>query len=215
MLKLLKKELVLSAHPTTVIMLLLSAMVLIPNYPYSVVFFYITLSLFFTCLQGRENNDIIYSLNLPVAKKDIVKARMTFAVLLELMQILITVPFAILSQKINVLGNAAGMEPNIVYFGIGLILYGLFNRIFFCRYYSDVNKIGGTFVITSIVIFVLIAVEVALTQVVPFVKDCLDTKDPAYLSYKMIVLAVAVVFYCLITYDAYRRSVKSFENLDL
>ncbi len=215
MLKLLKKEIVLSAHPTSIIMLLLSPMVLIPNYPYSVVFFYVTLSLFFTCIQGRENNDIIYSLNLPIAKKDIVKARMAFAVLLELLQILITVPFAVLSQKINVLGNAAGMEPNVVYFGIGFILYGIFNRIFFCGYYSDVNKIGVTFALTSIIIFVLISVEVALTQVVPFVKDYLDTKDPAYMSYKLVILAVGIVFYCLITLDTYRRSVKTFEKLDL
>ena len=109
MLKLLKKEIVLSAHPTTIIMLLLSPMVMIPNYPYSVVFFYITLSLFFTCIQGRENNDIIYSLNLPIAKKDIVKARMAFAVILEFAQLLITIPFAILSQKVNVAGNSAGI----------------------------------------------------------------------------------------------------------
>lgn len=53
--KLLRKELVLSMHPTVPLMLLLCVMVLIPNYPYTVVFFYSTLSLFFTCLLGRES----------------------------------------------------------------------------------------------------------------------------------------------------------------
>lgn len=215
MLKLLKKEIVLSAHPTTIIMLLLSPMVMIPNYPYSVVFFYITLSLFFTCIQGRENNDIIYSLNLPIAKKDIVKARMAFAVILTLAQLLITIPFAILSQKVNVAGNSAGIEPNLVYFGIGFIIYGVYNFIFFTRYYKDVNKIGATFTITSIVIFVLIAIEVTLTFAVPFVRDCLDTKDPAYLSYKLIALVIGIVLYFIMTFLAYKRSVKSFEQIDL
>lgn len=215
MLKLLKKEFVLSAHPTTIIMLLLSPMVLIPNYPYSVVFFYITLSLFFTCIQGRENNDIIYSLNLPIAKKDIVKARMAFSVILEMVQILLTIPFAILSQKINVAGNAAGMEPNLVYFGIGFILYGLFNFIFFSRYYRDINRIGITFLITSIVIFLMIAVEVVITYAVPFVRDCLDTKDPAYLSYKLVVLMASILFYCIITGLTYKRAVREFEKIDL
>ena len=215
MFKLLKKELVLSAHPTTFIMLLLSCMVLIPNYPYSVVFFYITLSLFFTCIQGRENNDIIYSLNLPIAKRDIVKARMMFAVILELVQIALTIPFAILSQKINTAGNSAGIEPNLVYFGIGFILYGLFNFIFFSRYYRDINRIGISFVITSIVIFFLISAEVVLTYAVPFVRDYLDTKDPAYLSYKLIILVISILFYGIITYLTYLRAVKEFEKIDL
>ena len=34
-------------------MLALSALVLVPNYPYGVVFFYSTLGLFFICLGGR------------------------------------------------------------------------------------------------------------------------------------------------------------------
>lgn len=66
--KLLMKEFRLSMHPSTPLMLLLSAMVFIPNYPFVVIFFYTTMAIFFTCLSGRENRDIAYSLSLPVAK---------------------------------------------------------------------------------------------------------------------------------------------------
>ena len=69
--KLIKKEFLLSMHPITPLMLLLSVMVLIPNYPYAVMFFYMTLAVFFTCMMGRENQDVIYSLTLPVAKRHI------------------------------------------------------------------------------------------------------------------------------------------------
>ena len=99
--------------------------------------------------------------------------------------------------------------------GIGFIIYGVYNFIFFTRYYKDVNKIGATFTITSIVIFVLIAIEVTLTFAVPFVRDCLDTKDPAYLSYKLIALVIGIVLYFIMTFLAYKRSVKSFEQIDL
>lgn len=44
--KLLKKEFLLSMHPITPLMLALSAMVMIPNYPYAVMFFYMTLAAF-------------------------------------------------------------------------------------------------------------------------------------------------------------------------
>ena len=80
MIKLIKKEFGLAMHPIVPMMLLLSVMVLIPNYPYIVIFFYVSMAIFFTCLSGRENNDVVYSLNLPIAKKNIVKARFAFAV---------------------------------------------------------------------------------------------------------------------------------------
>ena len=51
--KLLKKEFALSMHPTVPLMLLLAGMVLIPSYPYSVIFFYSMVSIFFTCMLGR------------------------------------------------------------------------------------------------------------------------------------------------------------------
>ncbi|MEG2624491.1 MAG: ABC-2 transporter permease, partial [Clostridia bacterium] len=89
------KECRLAAHPTSILFLLLSAMLLIPNYPYLVVFFYTSLAIFFVCLAGRENHDIFYTLSLPVAKRDIVRARFAFSVVLQLAQILIAVPFAV------------------------------------------------------------------------------------------------------------------------
>lgn len=54
---LMRKELLLAMHPASVLFLLLSAMLLIPNYPYYVICFYTCLGTFFICLTGRENRD--------------------------------------------------------------------------------------------------------------------------------------------------------------
>lgn len=51
---LLQKELRLALHPTAPLFLCLSAMLLIPNYPYCVVFFYTSLAVFFICLTGGK-----------------------------------------------------------------------------------------------------------------------------------------------------------------
>ena len=51
---LLYKQLRLVCHPMTPVFCLSGAMLLIPNYPYSVIFFYVTLGLFFTFLNMRE-----------------------------------------------------------------------------------------------------------------------------------------------------------------
>ena len=88
--QLLKKEFSLAVHPTSWLFLGLSAMVLIPNYPYYVIFFYTGLGVFFTCLNGRENQDVLFSLLLPVSRKQVVAARITTVVLLELQHLRLT-----------------------------------------------------------------------------------------------------------------------------
>ncbi|MDD5936941.1 MAG: ABC-2 transporter permease [Clostridiales bacterium] len=215
MIKLLKKEFRLAMHPIAPLMILLSSMVMIPNYPYSVIFFYVSMGIFFTCLLGRENNDVVYSLTLPVAKKDIVKARIGFAVVLEMIQLVVTVPLAILSQSLNKTGNQAGMDANITFFAVGFIIYGCFNFVYFKSYYKNVNKVGFCFVESSIVIFVLVLLEVVATHAIPFARDYLDTKDPNYLTYKLIALAIGIVTYIFLTYRAYKISKYRFETQDL
>lgn len=213
--KLLWKELVLSMHPTGPIMLLLSAMVLIPNYPYTVIFFYTTLSIFFTCLGGRENNDVVYSLTLPIAKKDVVKGRFLFACFLQLLQILLLLPFSAISQRLNSAGNEAGMEANLALLGFGFLLYAVFNTIFFRGYYKNVKKVGVSFLWSSGILFLCVGFLEASTYLIPFVRDYLDTKDPQFLGYKLLTLALCILVYMVATYFTYRKSVKAFEKQDL
>lgn len=213
--KLLKKEILLSMHPITPLMLVLSAMVMIPNYPYTVMFFYMTLAVFFTCMMGRENQDVIYTMTLPVAKKDIVKARISFVAILEMLQMLLMVPFSILRQSVNPMGNEAGMDANIALIAEGFLLFGIFNLMFFHSYYKNVDKVGVSFVKATVVFFVLVVVDVIATHAIPFVRDYLDTPDPEYLMYKLIALAVGVVVYLVMTIWVCRTSIKNFEKQDL
>ena len=126
----LNKELRLALHPTVPLFWLLGAMLLIPNYPYYVIFFYTLLGIFFVCLSGRENNDIAYTLTLPVRKRDVVAARMGLAVLIEGVQVAVAAPFAVLRQHLPLPGNQVGMDANIAFFGLGLLLLGAMNAFF-------------------------------------------------------------------------------------
>lgn len=212
---LLRKELLLTMHPTAPIFLALSAMVLIPSYPYEVIFFYTTLAIFFTCMNGRENNDVVYTLTLPVAKKDIVKARFAFAILLQLAQMLLLIPFAQLRGKMPMGGNAAGLDANIVLFGLGFLLYGVFNLVYFPRYYREVYKVGTSFLWGSLATFIVITAAQVAVHAVPFVRDALDTPDPQHLAAKCIALAVGLLLFVLLTAFAYKKSVQNFVALDL
>lgn len=50
---LLKKDFVLSAHPTLYMFMIIGALVLVPAYPYGMVFFFGCLGLYFSTLNGK------------------------------------------------------------------------------------------------------------------------------------------------------------------
>ena len=212
---LLCKELRLATHPTTWIFPWLSALLLVPNYPYLVTFFYTCLGVFFVCLSGRENHDVFYTLSLPVRKRDLVRARFALVITMQLVQLLLAVPFAFLRQRLSMPENAVGMEANVALFGFAFALLGLFNLCFFSIYYRNVQRVGVAFAWSSVAIGVLIFVEEACTHVVPLFRDRLDTPDPAYLAEKLVVLGIGALLYILLTSLALRRSQQLFARQDL
>ena len=213
--KLLKKELSLCLHPAAVVMLSLAALVLVPNYPYAVTFFYMTLGLFFICLGGRENNDVIYSLTLPVAKRDVVTARMALAVLLELLLLLLCFGFIRLHAVILPDPNAAGMDANLALIGEGFLFFGLYHLVFFPNYYRDVNKVGLSFIKGCVFAAVYVIADIVLCYTVPLFRDVLDTPDPRHLGTKLIFLGASVLLYLLMTLLALRISQRRFEAQDI
>ena len=210
--KLLYKEFKLALHPAAVLFLLLSSMMLIPNYPMYVLFFYNTLGIFFICLSGRENHDFAYSLSLPIRKRDAVCARIVFAVILQLAQ---CVGFMFVRRALGLGANEAGMDPNVAFFGLSFIMLAVFNYVFFTGYFSRPDKVGRVFARASIVTFVYIGIAEACTFAVPFFRDVLDTPDPENMGVKFIVLAIGAVIYGLTSYVVYRISAKKFEALDM
>ena len=83
-----KKEWKLVMMPVPLLFLLLSGLVLIPNYPYYVTFFYTTLGIFLMMQSARENRDLYYMALLPITKREMVKARFSLVLTIEVMQVL-------------------------------------------------------------------------------------------------------------------------------
>ncbi len=212
---LLKKELRLCLHPTALLMPLLSVLILTPNYPYSVTCFYVTLSIFFICLSGRENHDAAFTLSLPVSRKQVVRSRMLFACCLEIFQLMMCALFIWIKSLIGYTPNQAGLDAGIAIIGDGLILFALFNLVFFPLYYRDIAKVGRAFVISAIAVFIYISAGVVATYALPFVRDALDTEDPLFMKEKLLFIAASAAVYAGGTYAAFSLSVKRFGQLDL
>ena len=209
------KELKLALHPTAYLFVFFGVMLVIPNYSYYVVFFYVSLGMFFICLSGRENRDIPFSVMLPVRKRDIVTARILLAVLIELLQLVISIPFALLRGRMPVGPNAAGLDANIALFGSALLLFGIFNLVFFTRYYKAPDKVGKAFLWSSLAEGIYVILAEACVHAIPWVKQVVDTPDPLHPGPKLIILGVGAAAFVVLTFLAWRRSMTSFEKLDL
>lgn len=213
--KLIYKEWKLAIHPTGYIFLLMGAMLLIPNYPYYVAFFYLTLGIFFTFMSGNATNDVFFTTLLPVRKRDVVKARLWTVIGLEVLQIIIAVPFAVLRNQIAPTENLVGMDANIALFGMVFIMFAIFNVVFLPQFYRTAYKTGTPYLMaTSAMVVVIVLIELVI-QLVPAIKKVLDSTAADYIPPQSIVLITGMLIFALLNWLAYRQSARSFEQLDL
>ena len=214
---LLYKELKLALHPTTFIFLGIGAMLMIPSYPYYVAFIYTCLSIFFIFLSARENKDVFFTASLPVRKSDVVKSRVFTVAIVELLQLAIGIPFAIIGMRINPnpTGNQAGIEANLAFFGLVLVMYAIFNLIFLPLFYKTAAKVGVPLFYASIAVTIYIVAAELVVQMIPFLKTHFDTTNPAMVIYQLPVLVAGIVIFGLSLWLTFRKSAANFEKVDL
>lgn len=211
---LLYKQLKLTAHPMTLVFILSGVFLIIPNYPYSIAFFYVTLGIFFMFTNSREQRDCDYCAVLPVRKRDAVKAACLFSVVVELLSIVLAVPFAFLSVRINPKGtNLAGLDANVALFAMAFLVFALFNLVFWPSLYRTGYKVGVSFVKACVVMALLAVCDVVLPHIPGL--QWLDGTDTASCLRQLPLLIAGVVLYAVLTLLAYRRAAENYEKVDL
>lgn len=209
------KEFALAAHPTFYLFLIFDFMLLIPSYPYYVAFIYTCLAIFLTFLTGRETKDVFYTVSLPIRKRDAVKARCLIIAVIELLQIIIAVPIAVLGVHINPKGNMAGIESNVAFFGFVFIMYAIYNVIFLTIFYKTAYKAGKAFAFSGTAVLVYIAVMEMAVQFIAPLKTNLDTSRPDMMVKQIPILIAGIVIYILAMLFAYKRAAANFEKVNL
>lgn len=211
--ELLYKELRLAAHPSLYVFMCMGALLLIPAYPYSVVFFFGCLGLFQSFMFDRETRDVFYTALLPRPKRDVVKGKLLLAVFAQLVQLTLSLPFAFLRTLYLPQGNPVGMEPNAAWYGFGLMVYGIFNLVFFAQFYKTAYKAGVSFLIALIPVTLGI---IAIESSVHFPgMGWLDGMDGASLVRQIPILLAGLAVYAGANILAYRVGARRFERVDL
>ena len=210
---LLHKEMRLVAHPTSIVFVFLGCLVLVPSYPYSVIFMFGCLAPYITFLNARETNDAWYTAVLPVTKRESVLGKCLLVVFFQLFQLLISVPFALLRNLLNIANNPVGLDATVAWYGFGFIVYAVFDFIFLTTFYKSGYKVGKSFVFAAI-FMVLLMVSVEATAHIPALV-WMDSCQPENLLMQLPILVVGIICYGVLITLAYRISARRYENVDL
>ena len=213
----LRKEMRLSALLLTYLFIGFAVMTLLPGYPILCGTFFITLGIFQGFQSAREANDILYSALLPIAKRDVVKGKYQFVMLIELcgfviMMILTFVRMTVLRDS-EVYRQNDLMNANLFYLGMVLLIFGLFNAVFVGGFFKTAYKIGRPFIIHIIVTFAIIFIAESLHHFPGL--EALNAFGFDNLTLQISLLLIGVLLFCVLTFLSYKKACADFEKIDL
>ena len=211
------KEMRLSASVLSYLFILFGLMFFVPGYPILCGAFFVTLGLFHGFQAAREANDIVFSVLLPIAKRDVVKGKFLFVCLIEscaflLMSIAVALRMTVLSQAAVYRSNAM-MNANFFALAMAFVIFGLFNWIFLCGFFKTAYNLGRPFVTFIIVCFLTIFVAESAHHVPGLEK--LNAFGTDEIAIQLSALAAGIVIFLLITFFSYRSACRRFEKIDL
>ena len=214
---LLTKELRLTATILSYLFILFAVMTLIPGYPILVGAFFICLGIFYSFQLGRENNDILFTVLLPVEKSDAVRAKYLFTVFIQtagfVLAFILTIIRMTALSAAPVYTTNPMMNANPAYLGWMLIVFTLFNTVFLGGFFKTAFNFGKPFVLFCIISFVWIAIVEALHHIPGLVW--LNDTDALTDGRHWLILIVCLVIYVLVTWLSCKKSIKRFDEVDL
>lgn len=227
------KEFKLAMHPICYLFVaLFPLMILIPSYPIAVGFIYVLAAypiLFLGANKGQQSNDLLYSVLLPVRKKDIVLARIITVVTMQLASILIMSALYPAALAINTAiaqsveaqkaaGEAVkspsipglGLNSYVLILAIAIIGYSLADLIFLPIYY----KKGKWIVMPTLLTILTFITYLGITTIaLPYIPG-LEILNNLNIGIQFIALAVAILISVLVHILVYKISSSRLEKVD-
>ena len=194
---------------------LLCVLLLIPDYPYFIAYMYIFITITVTFVVAKEHKDIFFTVLLPVRKKDVVKARIISVIMMELVYIIISIPFALISNSLHPQGNSWLLDPNFAFYGLVFVMYAIFNAVFLTLFYKTAYKmvIPAILSISSAIIFA--AVVEYVIQKVAIIKSNFDTLDRNMILVQILILVAGLLIFVGSAVLIFRKASKNFEKIDI
>lgn len=214
---LLLKELKLGVNPFFYALpFLTGALALIPSWLY----FFVTLYFCFITVPNmfagyKSQNDLIFTSILPVTKNNIVKAKITVVVILELLHVGVAMIYSLISSYLYPDITYYFFTPNLGFWGLTFVMLAIFNFIFFTVYYKTAYKYGVASIvsITAAILFAGGAEWLGIANSTIF--DLFKGSGADNLGIQLSILIGGILLFALATIIAYYISIKRFEKVEL
>lgn len=208
------KEFRLNIVPWAYTFFAFALLLLIPSWVFFIAIAYIYMVIMFVAQFDKANNDLAFAMSLPVPKRSIVQARTMTVIIVELGFLALCTPIAILRYYLYPHGNEVGMNVNLAFFGLMLVMFVIFNTIYLPGAYKRAYRmlwplLGGTAISVTI-----IGILTTLIAVIPSLS-ILNDRGLGNLGAQATVFVASVVVYAVVTYVAYRKAASNFAKVDL
>jgi len=217
MYNLLMKELKLGVSPFFYIMpFLTGALMLIPSWLYFLVILYFCFITIPNMFAGyKTQNDLIFTRMMPVTKKDIVKAKVSVIVILELMHIIVAMIYGMISVRLYPNLIYVFFKPSFGFWGLCFVMIAIFNIIFISMYYKTAYKYGAASIvsITAAILFAGGAEWLGIQN--SFVSDLFKGNGTDHLGTHLSILITGIVIFAIFTIIAYRIAIKRFQKVEI
>lgn len=217
---LLYKEIKLSVPTQTWIFVFLSISIVIPSWPSLVCFFYPLAGLTVIFALGAANRDILYTSILPLRKKDVVRGKALLLFFLELLTILVSVPFAFLKNILTAanpeLIEYSDLGCNMATYGIVLSLFGLYNLIVLPWFYKKPEgKNSLPFVVADLSIAFLMTAIMCIFIIFEDAAKIVNQYEGIGLFIQIGTLLGGALLFFLLTILSDRLAGKNFQKVDI
>ncbi|CAM4258677.1 putative ABC-type exoprotein transport system permease subunit [Paenibacillus endophyticus] len=217
MYNLLIKELKLGISPFFYVLpFLTGALMLIPAWLYFLVTLYFCFITMPNLFGGyKSQNDLMFTSMLPVKKSDMVKAKISFIVILELLHIVTAVIYGLISIRLYPNMTYYFFAPSFGFWGLSFVMLAIFNIIFIPMYYKTAYKYGAASIasITAAILFAVGAEWLGIQN--SFVNDLFKGAGAESLPIQITLLLSGIAVFAICTIIAYYIANKRFEKVEM
>ena len=217
MYNLLMKEIKLSGSPFFYVLpFLTGALMLIPGWLYFLVTLYFCFITVPNMFGGyKSQNDLMFTSMLPVTKKGMVKARISFIVILELLHVVTAIIYGMVSVRLYPNLTYYFFSPTFGFWGLTFIMLAIFNIIFISMYYKTAYKYGAASV-ASIIAAILFAGGAEWLGIQnSFVYELFKGTGADNMATQLSILLAGLMIFAIFTVIAYHIAIRRFERVEI
>lgn len=217
MYNLLLKELKLNVNPFFYILpFLTGALTLIPSWLYFFVPLYFCFFTIPNMFAGyKTQNDLMFTTMLPVIKKDVVKAKITVIVILEVLHLVVAIIYGMINMRLYPDLIYYFYAPTLGFWGLSFLMLAIFNIIFITQYFKTAYNYGFA-TVTAIIAAMLFAGAAEWLGIAnSFVADLFKGAAADNLVTQSLLLLAGIAMFAIFTIIAYYIAIKRFEKVEL